>query len=53
MRGVSGGEKRRLSIACALISQPSIIFLDEPTTGIICNPQNREILQTSTISQTQ
>ncbi|KAJ3445892.1 atp-binding cassette transporter subfamily a abca [Anaeramoeba flamelloides] len=30
----SGGMKRRISVACALITNPKVIFLDEPTTGL-------------------
>ncbi len=34
VRGVSGGERKRTSIGVELISDPKIIFLDEPTTGL-------------------
>ena len=34
MKGISGGEKKRLSVGMEMIMNPSIIFLDEPTTGL-------------------
>lgn len=49
-QSLSGGEKQRLVIACAMIRQPDILILDEPTSGLDkkkpaphcqCHPPNR------------
>ncbi|WP_336085434.1 ATP-binding cassette domain-containing protein [Nocardia sp. SSK8] len=40
----SGGMRRRIDIACGLVRQPQVVFLDEPTTGL--DPVSRQSLWT-------
>lgn len=42
VKAYSGGMKRRINIAAALLHQPKIVFMDEPTVGI--DPQSRNLI---------
>ncbi|XP_070587082.1 broad substrate specificity ATP-binding cassette transporter ABCG2-like isoform X1 [Erythrolamprus reginae] len=44
IRGISGGERKRTNIGMELITDPSILFLDEPTTGLDASTANAVLL---------
>uniref|UniRef100_A0A672HEA3 ATP-binding cassette, sub-family G (WHITE), member 2a n=1 Tax=Salarias fasciatus TaxID=181472 RepID=A0A672HEA3_SALFA len=44
IRGVSGGERKRTNIGMELIIDPSVLFLDEPTTGLDASTANSVLL---------
>ncbi|PVH36663.1 hypothetical protein PAHAL_6G133900 [Panicum hallii] len=51
IRGVSGGERRRVSIGIDIIHKPSLLFLDEPTSGLDSTSAHRGSIVLMTIHQ--
>ncbi|PRP76492.1 ATP-binding cassette sub-family G member 2-like, partial [Planoprotostelium fungivorum] len=49
-RGISGGEKRRVTIASELVSDPCILFLDEPTSGLDSHTSQRLMKRLKTMA---
>ena len=45
-RGISGGQKRRVTIACSMVAKPKILVLDEPTSGLDA-ASGREVVTSS------
>nr|CAB3219645.1 ATP-binding cassette sub-family G member 2-like [Phallusia mammillata] len=44
IRGVSGGERKRVNVGMEMILDPPVLFLDEPTTGLDANTANSIVL---------
>ncbi|XP_066487923.1 broad substrate specificity ATP-binding cassette transporter ABCG2-like isoform X2 [Tiliqua scincoides] len=44
IRGISGGERKRTNIGMELITDPAVLFLDEPTTGLDASTANAVLL---------
>ncbi|XP_062989272.1 broad substrate specificity ATP-binding cassette transporter ABCG2-like isoform X2 [Elgaria multicarinata webbii] len=51
IRGVSGGERKRTNIAMELITEPPVLFLDEPTTGLDASTANAVLLLLKRLSK--
>uniref|UniRef100_A0A8D0GRY2 Broad substrate specificity ATP-binding cassette transporter ABCG2 n=1 Tax=Sphenodon punctatus TaxID=8508 RepID=A0A8D0GRY2_SPHPU len=51
IRGVSGGERKRTNIGMELITDPAVLFLDEPTTGLDASTANAVLLLLKRMSQ--
>ncbi|XP_022107096.1 ATP-binding cassette sub-family G member 2-like isoform X2 [Acanthaster planci] len=51
IRGVSGGERKRTNIGMELITKPSVLFLDEPTTGLDASTANAVIILLTSLAK--
>lgn len=51
IRGVSGGERKRTNIGMELIIKPSVLFLDEPTTGLDASTANAVMILLAKLSK--